>query len=71
MVGIFTSSERVEDLLLVPSVSLFLLPTRTNSADASMNRTALSFLDFFSTMMQVAIVVPKKRSGGSWITAST
>ena len=38
------------------SVSLFLLPDVTNSADASMNRTALSFFDFFSTMMQVAIV---------------
>ena len=36
-----------------------------------MNKTALSFFDFFRTIMQVAIVVPKKRSGGSWITAST
>ena len=36
-----------------------------------MNRTLLSFLDFFSTRMQVAIVVPKNRSGGSWMTAST
>src|SRR5690606_19448970 len=27
--------------------------------------------DFLSTMMQVEIVVPKNRSGGSWITAST
>ena len=36
-----------------------------------MKRTALSFLDFLSTMMQVAIVVPKKRSGGSWMTVST
>ena len=25
----------------------------------------------FSTKMQVAIVVPKKRPGGSWMTAST
>ena len=36
-----------------------------------MNRTSLSVFDFLSTMMQVAIVVPKKRSGGSWMTAST
>ena len=33
---------------------------RTNSFDASMNRVALSCLDFFSTIMQVAMVVPKK-----------
>lgn len=36
-----------------------------------MKSTALSFLDFLSTMMQVAIVVPTKRLGGSWITVST
>ena len=36
-----------------------------------MNRTLLSVLLFLSTMMQVAIVVPKNRSGGSWITVST
>ena len=36
-----------------------------------MNSTALSVFDFLSTMMQVAIVVPKNRSGGSWMTAST
>jgi len=35
-----------------------------------MNRILLSFLLFLSTMTQVAMVVPKKRSGGSWITVS-
>ena len=30
-----------------------------------MNRVLLSLLDFFSTITQVAIVVPKNRSGGS------
>ena len=53
------------------SVSLFLLPCRTNSAEALMKSTALSAFDFFRTTMQVAMVVPKKRSGGNWITAST
>ena len=48
-----------------------MFPCRTNSAEASMNSTALSAFDFFSTITQVAIVVPKKRSGGSWITVST
>ena len=36
-----------------------------------MNRILLSAFDFLSTMTQVAIVVPKKRSGGSWMTVST
>jgi len=53
------------------SVSLFLLPPRTNSAEASMKRIALSVFDFLSTMMHVAMVVPKNRSDGSWMTAST
>ena len=30
-----------------------------------MKSTALSTFDFLSTMTQVAMVVPKKRSGGS------
>ena len=33
-------------------------------------QTLLSRFDFFSTMMQVAIVVPK-RDRGNWMTAST
>ena len=45
--------------------NLFLLPLRTNWAFASMKSVALSLLDFFSTTMQVAIVVPKNRSGGN------
>lgn len=54
------------------SDNLFLLPCGTNSAEASsIKRILLSVLLFFSTMMQVAIVVPKNRSGGSWVTAST
>ena len=36
-----------------------------------MKRIVLSVFDFLSTMMQVAMVVPKNRSGGSWITVST
>ena len=36
-----------------------------------MNSVLLSAFDFLSTMTHVAIVVPKNRSGGSWITAST
>ena len=35
-----------------------------------MNSTLSSFFDFLSTMMQVAMEVPKNRFGGSWITAS-
>ena len=50
--------------------SWFWLPTCTNRSDASMNSTLSSFFDFLSTMMQVAMEVPKNRFGGSWITAS-
>src|SRR5699024_12603044 len=35
-----------------------------------MNNILLSVLDFFSTMMHVAMVVPKNKSGGNWMTAS-
>jgi hypothetical protein len=49
---------------------LFLLPTRVNSFDASMKHTSLLALDLRSTMMQVAMVVPKNRSGGNWMTVS-
>ena len=52
-------------------VSLLLFVTLTHSFDASMKTVCVSALDFLSTMMQVAIVVPKKRFSGSWITAST
>ena len=36
-----------------------------------MKRVWLSCLDFLSTMIQVAILVPKKRFIGSWMTQST
>lgn len=71
MLGILTAVKASRIVFWWVSVSLFLLPLRVNSAEASMNSTALSGLDFLSTMMQVAIVVPKNRSGGSWMTAST
>ena len=51
-------------------VSLLLLVIFTHSLLASMKRVELSFLLFFNTIMQVAIVVPKKRLSGSWITQS-
>ncbi len=51
--------------------SLFLLPSCTNSAEASMNSVLFSRLFFLSTMMQVAMVTPKKRFCGNWITVST
>ena len=52
------------------SVSLLLLVTLTHSRLASMNRVALSVLDFYSTMMQVAMEVPKNRLSGSWMMQS-
>ena len=68
--------ERARDSSLLASAwdrhgDLGLLPPRTNWADASMNSVALSDFDFFSTITHVAIVVPKNRSGGSWMTVST
>gem|GEM_PF-2286138 len=57
--------------LRLSSLSLFLALHLVNSADASIKRVLLSFLDFFNTIIQVAIVVPKNKSAGSWITAST
>lgn len=47
-------------------VSLLLFVTLTHSAEASMNSVLLSALPFFSTMMQVAIEVPKNRLLGNW-----
>lgn len=52
------------------TISLFLLPTCSNSFEASMKSVWLSVLLFLRTMMQVAMVTPKKRLPGSWMTVS-
>ena len=56
---------------MLSSVSRLLFVTLTHSFVASMNSTALSLFDYFSTMMQVALDVPKNRLLGSCITQST
>jgi hypothetical protein len=62
----------IEDSLAIGISELVLVTRRVpNSADASINNVALSFLLFFNTIIQVPMVVPKNRSGGNWITAST
>jgi len=43
----------------------FLFHGLTNSFEASINKTLLSFLDFFKTTIQVAIFVQKNKSGGN------
>ena len=71
----YSSSVRVWTSALMRSmcsgISLFLLPTCSNISEASMNRVASSVLLLESTMMHVAMVTPKNRFAGSWMTAST
>jgi hypothetical protein len=69
---VFTAcGEGVENFLLVGGGELVLVAAAHKFGAGVDEQVALSRLDFFSTMMQVAIVVPKNRSGGNWITAST
>jgi len=55
---------------IFPGFNLFLFHHLTNSFEASMKSILLSVLFFFKTIIQVAMLVQKNKSGGNWITAS-
>jgi len=51
--------------LILSSLNLFLFHHLTNSAEASINKVLLSFLDFFRTIIQVPMGVQKNKSTGN------